>query len=500
MKTQIIALESHDDLISVRDRMSWAKSRRILLVWPRFEKVALRSVDLRILQEHAHYLGADMGLVTRSGEIRRAAEGFGIPVFRSSAEAQRRSWPEQVVPSRRRRLEGRAGAESLRAMRDGLRGKTGGWKSGVVVRIGSFVVGVLAVLALAALFVPRATITLTPISQAKELTLPVKASTAVQEVAISGSVPAEVLSVTVTGSQSAPVRTMAAVAQGQATGIVEFKNLTQTAVVIPGGTIVYSVSPTAQRFATENEVQLSGKVDASIQVPIQAVQSGAGGNVPANSIQAVEGVLATSVSVTNPDPTGGGSDRTTTVPSADDRAKVRADLVAQLETQALDQMRGRIDAKDLLLPTTLKAGKVEDEAYDPAAGAPGTQVKVSLTMDFQAEYIKAADLKSLALAALAGSGPDGYVPSPTSLQFSLAGTPTTDQSGTTELDLQVQCRLVRELDLSRAAALVRGLPPSLADALLQSQLPLDRPPEVSLSPPWWPWLPLIPFRITVIAA
>ena len=53
MKTQIITLESHDDLVSVRDRMSWAKSPRILLVWPRFEKITLRPLDLRILQHHA---------------------------------------------------------------------------------------------------------------------------------------------------------------------------------------------------------------------------------------------------------------------------------------------------------------------------------------------------------------------------------------------------------------------------------------------------------------
>ena len=58
MKTQIITLESHDDLISVRDRLSWAKTPRILLVWPKYEKVTLRQVDLKILQRHAASLGA----------------------------------------------------------------------------------------------------------------------------------------------------------------------------------------------------------------------------------------------------------------------------------------------------------------------------------------------------------------------------------------------------------------------------------------------------------
>src|SRR5512140_3206409 len=92
MKTQIIALEAHDDFISVRDRMSWAKSPRILLVWPKFEKITLRGADLRILQQHASTLGAEMGVITRRRDVRRDAERFGIPVFGSAAAAQREAW------------------------------------------------------------------------------------------------------------------------------------------------------------------------------------------------------------------------------------------------------------------------------------------------------------------------------------------------------------------------------------------------------------------------
>jgi hypothetical protein len=500
MKTQIIALESHDDLVSVRDRMSWAKSRRMLLVWPRFENVELRPVDLRMLQQHARYLGAELGLVTRRGDIRREAEEFGIPVFRSPAEAQRRAWPSVPLPARRRRIEGSAGAESLRAMRDEVRAKAGGRKTGVAVRFGSFAIGVLAVLALAALFVPRATIVLTPISQEQEVTLPVRAGPGIQEVAISGSVPAHVISVTVGGTKSAQVTSTAPIPQDKALGIAEFKNLTQTELVIPAGTIVYSVTPSSARFATQGEARLPGDVNATINVPIEAVQAGAGGNMPANSIQAVEGALGTSTAVTNPDPTIGGSDRNTTVPSADDRARVRQALVAQLQSQATDKLSGMIGAKDVLLPNTLRAGQVQKETYDPAAGDPGTLLNLSMSMEFQAQYIKADDLKTLAEAALGAAAPAGYVPSPESLSFSLGDTPVVDQSGASQFDLQVKCKLVHVLDLDRAVALVRGAPPSVAGALLRSRFPLDRPPEIRLSPAWWPWLPLIPFRITVTTA
>jgi hypothetical protein len=44
MKTQIIQLESHDDIISIRDKMGWSQTSRILLVWP--EKKTQPALDL----------------------------------------------------------------------------------------------------------------------------------------------------------------------------------------------------------------------------------------------------------------------------------------------------------------------------------------------------------------------------------------------------------------------------------------------------------------------
>ena len=75
MKTQIITLESHDDLISVRDRMSWAKTPRILLVWPKYEKVTLRQVDLKVLQRHASALGTHLVFGVTVEAFRRAIRG-----------------------------------------------------------------------------------------------------------------------------------------------------------------------------------------------------------------------------------------------------------------------------------------------------------------------------------------------------------------------------------------------------------------------------------------
>ena len=128
MKTQIITLESHDDLISVRDRMSWAKTPRILLVWPKYEKVTLRQVDLKVLQRHASSLGAQLGLVTRERRVRADAEALHIPVFMSAGEAQRLPWPKL----KRKRLPRHVPDKTLREKREQLPALEEAWRSASV--------------------------------------------------------------------------------------------------------------------------------------------------------------------------------------------------------------------------------------------------------------------------------------------------------------------------------------------------------------------------------
>jgi len=62
MKTQVIQLDLHDDVTSVRDKMSWAKTPRILLVYPRRSHNLGRLLDLRLLQRHASILGAQLAI------------------------------------------------------------------------------------------------------------------------------------------------------------------------------------------------------------------------------------------------------------------------------------------------------------------------------------------------------------------------------------------------------------------------------------------------------
>jgi len=494
MKTQIITLESHDDLISVRDRMSWAKSPRILLVWPKFEKVTLRPVDLRILQQHAHYLGADLGVITRRANIRRDAQGFGIPVFDSSAAAQRDTWPPHRETNRR---TARTAHSHLRALRDEVQIKEADWRSKPAARVGFFTLGVMAVLLLTALFIPRAVIKLTPITQLQRITIPVTASTSIESVLITGSLPAHEIALTVSGTQSARITAQTSIPQDKASGIARFKNLTQGALTIPAGTVIYNTGSKPVGFATQNDTHLPGNVNAVVEVPIMAVEAGAVGNLPANSLSMIDGILSLSASVTNPGPLTGGTDRVTTAPSEDDHKRVRSVLMSLLLTQAQQQIKDSIGTQDVLLVNTLKMGQVSEEIYDPPSGQPGNLLKLTMSVPFNAQYLSADDLNQLAETTLNASEPEGYLPVPSTLAYKLVDTPVLEGSGGSRFNLQVERTSVHQIDLNQANALARGLPPKIAARTLKAKLPLSNTPVIDLNPSWWPWLPLIPFRISV---
>lgn len=494
MKTQIITLESHDDLISVRDRLSWAKTPRILLVWPKGEQILLRALDLKVLQRHADSLGAQLGLVTRVASVRRQAESLGMPVFESAAAAQREAWP---APGKRRRRVPRPPRSDLRELREEALPKEAGWRSLLAVRLLAFIAGVAAVLAVAGIFVPRAAVTLYPVSQTQEVVIPVSASPSVQSVFVSGSVPARAETVIEEASQSANVNSQIAVPQTRARGVAHFQNLTQNEVPIPAGTIVRTLSDPPIRFATLNDTHITPGVDQFVEVQIEAVEPGASGNVDVNQIQAVEGSLGLLAAVSNPDPTGGGTDQKAVGPSQRDREDLRAKLLDTLKAQALADLNQRVNADDVLLADTLTLSQTLEETSNPPLNQPGSRLTLTMRVEFEAQIASGDDLRQLAEAVLDASQPQGFTPVADSLKFKNLTHPVKDQDGTLHWQMQATRRILQNVDFGLVQGLVRGRPPQDAQRALDLALKWQKPPSITLTPSWWPWLPLIPFRILI---
>lgn len=494
MKTQLIPLESHDDLISVRDRMSWAKTPRILLVWPKSERISLRALDLKVLQRHAVALGAQLGLVTRHRDIRREAQALGIPVFGSTGEAQRIPWPERDLRGKR---EWRRPRRDLRRLRKQAWVREEAWRSHPATRILSFTLGVLAVLLLASLFIPRAEIVLTPEKQLQAVTLPVRADPSVGEVFITGNLPAYELRVVVNGTREALASGEIPVPKAKAEGVVTFRNLTEEEVTVPAGTVLISIGLPGARFVTLKVGELAGGLKATVDVPVQAEQPGAAGNVEAGTILAIEGSLGLQAAVSNAEPTTGGSDLVSPAATEADRERLRQALVDELQAKAQQQMQAQLAAEDVFFPDTLVLAQVLEETYDPPAGQPGRKVSLAMQVEFTALYASSADLAELAGAVLNASLPAGFVASNAPLALESLTSPATDADGVTRWNVRATRSIARGLDLARVIPLAQGRSPQAAGARLAESLSLAEEPGISVRPSWWPWLPLIPFNITV---
>ncbi len=493
MKTQIITLESHDDLISVRDKLSWAKTPRILLVWPKYEKVTLRLLDLKVLQRHADALGARLGLVTRRANVRRDAESLGIPVFRSAKDAQKQVWP--YSPPRTRHTP-RVPRRDLRKLRDSVYVKEAAWRTSLAGRAVTFTAGVLAVLAMAGLFVPRAAVTLYPESQIQSVVIPVSASVAATSVSLNGNIPAYSTSVVVSEEQSMTVNGQIVVPKSRAKGVAHFTNLSQSEVTIPAGTVVIASGENAVRFITLQDTRLAAGPGKFVETPIEAVVPGAQGNVDAEAISTLEGQLGLTISVTNPGPTTGGTDLKQTGASENDRARLRKQVLESLRREAETQIHDTLEPGDLLLMDTLDMSQVVDETYSPPEGQPGKQLTLSMKVQFSANHVSADDLSQLTRASLDAAVPVGFAPSDVPALKPVKN-PITYADDVTHFELRATRTLYRQLNLPQVFALTRGLNLEIARDKLAKAFALRQPPAVRITPSWWPWMPLIPFNVSV---
>jgi hypothetical protein len=493
MKTQIITLESHDDLISVRDRMSWAKTPRILLVWPKYEKVSLRQVDLKVLQRHAASLGAQLGVVSRIRRVRMDADALHIPVFKSTGEAQRDAWPKP----RRKKFKWRPPRKNLRERREQIMVREEAWRTYPWVRVLTFLVGVMAVLVLVALFIPSAQITLSPVSKVQSLVLPVVASPSVESVFITGSVPAREKHIIVEGTQTVSVTGEGVIPQSKAKGIVEFRNLTQQAVTIPAGTVVRNGE--GVRFVTIVDSEVDAGVGKILQLPVEAVEGGISGNIEPETITAIEGRLGLSLSVTNPKATTGGRELPSVQASDADRERVKTLLMENLEQEAHQKFEADLAPGDVPLERIMTVSQILSEEYDPPAGAAGTSLKLDMRVDYVNRYAAAPDLADLASLALNASLPPGFRAAAASdITIKPEGDPIVAKDGSAKWKMRAERKIIRQIDPAQVMSMVQGNGAWKVKTKLKENLPLAAAPEVQLTPSWWPWMPIVPFRISVV--
>jgi hypothetical protein len=497
MKTKVIKLDPHEDVNSVRDRMSWAKTERILLVFPRRMRMLTRTLDLRLLHRYATRLGAQLAIVASSEEIRKTAEGEHIPVFKTTISARHQVWERQVLPAN---PISRFVRPDLRTMRRDAIPLEARWRSLIGFRFLFFTLGVLSILVVFSLFIPSATIQLKSATRLQSLTFAISASENVTTVNLAGSIPVRITSMVFEHSKTIQTTGTVSIPDEKAQGLVRFRNLTTAQVNIPTGIIVSSPGIPTIQFATMTDAIVGAGISKTMDVPVQAVNGGSAGNLPADALIAFEDVdLGTSLAVTNPSPTTGGSNRTASIQTLEDRALVKKILLAEILAECKNGLSKALIPGDIFLPDTLAVSEILSQTNFPAEGQSSDTLSLTMRIQCQAQYTSQADVNSLAEMSLNANLPEGFVPTSASLVIVSTGAPVTDVDGISRWNIRVQRLLRANLDPLTVVQLSLGRRPVDAIMRLKKSLLLADGPVIQITPSWWPWMPAIPFRITVLS-
>jgi hypothetical protein len=497
MKTYIVQLDSHDDVISTRDKISWSKARRVLLVWPRHGRVLERRVDLLLLQRHSQQIGVQLAVVTRRDEVRQNARDLGIAVFTKPVQAQQAPWrrPNPRRRSFRPENEQPPDPNSLRQRREQFAGRPviNGW-----LRIAIFSMGVLSFLALALFFMPGARVELAPVRQAQTLSIAAWANPQISQPNPSGGMPAYALRVEVEGRDMAESSGLALVDDEVAAGSVHFTNLTDQPVLIPAATALLTLNRSAVRFLTTRAVELPAGPGQTAAVPVRAEVPGPNGNVDAGQIRAVEGAIGLRVSVDNLEAVQGGSARRSPAPSPQDYRALHQKLLKQLQLTALEELQARLQPGQRLLYETIRLVEETAEEREPAIGQPADRLQMTLRAEFEGWYVEERDMQFVAQAALDANLPPGFRPVDDSLRTHFSAEPVVDENGAARWMLDAERVLQADWSRELAVMVIRGRSLEDASQILQAAFSLSTAPQITLFPKWWIRLPFLPFRIAVV--
>ena len=473
-----IAIDRYDDLPAIFGKIDAAASPRVALVAARGNRELQRALSMRRLQRHLDLTGKDLILVTRSRALRLRAREEDLPAVGSLSRVNFHTY-------------GRGGLHL-------------GWLTLRLPSLGALVAVVLLVVALGAgvatlfWYLPKGEVTvfLPTTAQEETLDLTLDGQTTALNLATM-TVPARRREVVVTRSIYRPATGTIQVPTSHAAVALRFTNRTNGPIVVPQGTVV--VAANGVKFTVGNDIELP-RFNASADVVALAQQAGTIGNVPANSVRAIEGELASRVAVNNPAPGEKGTDTPQQVVSEADVEGVRAFAEPILLDAATQELSQRLAETATIFGASASI-QITDLKSTPPVGAPGKYADVRATARVSVLTVDDSDLRQIYVNQFRPRIPPDQMLLED--QFDTAVLRTGDlERATDRLPVTVQARALTAPFLDRAAlqkALAGKSKPG-AEKVLRGLVDSPAPPTVKISPNWAPRLPRREGRISITFA
>lgn len=494
--THTIAMQPDDDLAVLRHRLRQARDGRAIVVLPWETRLFSRPLDGELVRREAERLGLEVAVVSEDPDRRAYVRWLGLPAFASVAEAEAAEewpWPDREFPE----PPPRAWWEEEVPLQPPPARPLPSWAQGIRTgaRATVFLATLLVLAAFAYAVVPRATVTLVPIGQTVRAEVTVSAGLDFSNVdPVRGLIPARRVGDYFSGYLEVETTGTAAYESGKAKGTVLFSNLLAQEVRIPAGTVVRTSSGSFPvRFVTTEEVVVPplGQTPA----PIEALEEGPAGNVPAGHINQIEGVVGTALRVINPEPTSGGGLQEVRAVSQEDMDRAREQLKAQLLEEAYQGLREYLEPTEVLFRQSLEIQASEvtfNRFLYERADTVGVQMKLLIT----GMAVDRGNAQVVAYRALSDQLPPGHTL--VNARFELHEPETGPQNGVLSFRVSAAGYTAAEIDPEAVRKAIRGRSVRQATGLLMEEFPLAEPPQIEVWPRWLGRLPLLPLRIQVV--
>ena len=476
----MIDLDARSTILDAAERIAAAPAEAPLaLVVPAGAPFSRSAVFLDV----ARALAAPrrLAIVTAEARARSLAAAVHVPAYASLVALER----DELDATERLGAQRRAALAAAR-------GEIGARSLGSGRRAAGIAASLLAALAIVlAVVLPSAAVTVVPKA------VPMPAQTFSLRAGPGGDIAAQPLSATIT-TKLAGAATGSRTDETKATGSVRVTNQTTDDIRLPKGTAVRT--PDNVRFVTTEDKTLPRSfivfltvVPGQVDVAVEAVVAGPGGNVDANRIT-VSGTPAYVVS--NPQKTGGGDSKKIPIVKAEDYTaattpdKVRAAFAAETSRQqsTWQAQAGAGSSVYALAPAGVSAQSPQADVV----GKEAATFEVTVSGVAQGFAVASDQPSKAALERYRTAASQGSVLDDGSAKFEV-----TQAIGSTGVTWQVTAtgRQLPRIDEARVRTAIAGRETADARAVLEGLGLTVR--DVRLQPEWWPRLPLLDARIRI---
>lgn len=510
MKLQIIQLEAHDDVASVRDRLAFVRAERVLLVWPRdmLRPILARKLDLVLIQREAARRGVWLALVTSEPPMMDLARDLNIATFPSVRASQRGRWTKpisKVFVDRADRPDNAPDPYELMLHASRLKVLSPAQRrTRQMIRALGLVVMVVAVVSTLYLLVPGAYVSLTPAQDQINKTVSLTIDPAVTEIQVErGRIPGTLVTLDVEAQTSIRTTGQIDVPSTLASGTALFINRIESEVQIPGGTILSTPGTRPARFRTVSDAVVPKGVGKTVSVTIQATDDTAGtrGNIEPNLIINIEGDLARLLSVRNPEATQGGTVREQKLVTRADVDNLAVLAQEKLRQDALAEFARRLGSNQQPIQDSFRIINAETMqlTYSAFVGDPADTLGVTIRASVQALVVDQRAANQAALARLTADIPPGRRLILDSVAYKNGPIQYAREAGTATIVIAASGNVAAYIDVERARQRIAGLSVEAATAILNREWLLDprQPPQINISPFFFWQLPILPARISI---